>query len=138
VELAKSCDYAIRGLLFLAQRPNPFEPVILREIAERAQAPEAFMSKVFQSLRASNLVHSHRGKVRGYSLARSAREISLYDVVVAVEGPAAIRTIPPGAALPTTEASFRCVWAELEEQVAATMKRTTLRSILSRTQEGRA
>jgi Rrf2 family protein len=138
VELAKSCDYAIRGLLFLAQRDNPFEPVLLRDIARRTQAPEAFLSKVFQALRASNLVQSHRGRRRGYSLARPAAEISLYDVIVATEGPATVRSIAPESLGQRAEDPFRRVWEQLEREVMKSLKRTTLRTILDQGTEGRA
>ncbi len=138
MEIAKSCDYAIRGLLYLAQQPNPFEPVLLREIAARANAPEAFMSKVFQSLRASNLVVSHRGKRRGYSLAKQPSAISLYDIIVAVEGPSKVRSTLPSRHGSDLLASFHTVWAEIEEKVIEEMKATTLWTILERRQNGRA
>jgi Rrf2 family protein len=130
MELAKSCDYAIRGLLHLAQRPNPLEPVLLREIAASANAPEAFLSKVFQSLRASGLVRSHRGRRRGYALARAPQEISLYDIVLAMEGPAALRSLHGEAMAPGGHSAFQSVWDQIEDQVAQTMKSTTLLTLL--------
>ena len=135
MDLAKSCDYAVRGLLYLAQQDDPFEPVLLREIARRADAPEPYLSKVFQGLRASNLVRSHRGRRRGYSLARSPRKISLYDVILALEGPAALRSIPEGSDVDPEEEPFRWVWGRIEEQFVDTMRQTTLRSILQQTGE---
>ena len=138
MELAKSCEYAIRGLLFFAQRSNPFEPVLLRDIAARANAPEAFLSKVFQALRASNLVRSHRGKIRGYSLARPPDEISLHDIIVATQGPAAVRSFHAGTPARRVKDPFRKVWKQIEEDIEDTLKHTTLRSILLQDIEGRA
>lgn len=138
MELAKSCDYAIRGLLYLAERPNPFQPVLLRDIASSASAPEAFMSKVFQSLRASNVVRSHRGRERGYSLARPPDEISLYDVIVAMKGPAALNSIhhPPGGG--DGRDAFRRAWKRIEEQFAVALRSSTLETMLQSAAEGRA
>ena len=138
MDLAKSCDYAVRGLLLLAQQDDPFEPVLLRDIAARSDAPEAYLSKVFQSLRASNLVRSHRGRKRGYSLARPAKRISLYDVIFALEGPAALRSVPRGADLDASEDPLRWVWSQIEDQFVRTVKGTTLRSILDQADQGRA
>jgi len=138
VDIAKSCDYAIRGLLYLAQRPDPFEPVLLRDIAPHAKAPVAYLSKVFQTLRASNLVRSHRGRERGYSLARAPQEVSLYDVIVALEGPASLRSIPPLSRHAAESDTFRRVWAELEEKVIETMKGTTLWTMLTNQPVGRS
>lgn len=136
--LAKSCDYAVRGLLLLAQQEDPFEPVLLRDIAARSGAPEAYLSKVFQSLRASNLVRSHRGRKRGYSLARRPKGISLYDVILALEGPAALHSVPRGADLDASEDPLQWVWSEIEDQFVRIVKGTTLRSILDQADQGRA
>ncbi len=59
VDLATSCDYAVRGLLCLAQRDDPFEPVLLRVISPRADAPEADLPKIFHGLPACNVGLSH-------------------------------------------------------------------------------
>jgi len=138
VDIAKSCDYAIRGLLLLAQRANPYEPVLLRDIAKQAGAPEAFLSKIFQNLRASSLVRSHRGAKRGYALARPPADISLYDIVVATEGVAALRSAPSNGPAVKGGDAFQRVWAEIEDVVAQSMKRTTLHSMLENNPEGLA
>jgi Rrf2 family protein len=138
LELAKSCDYAIRGLLYLAERTNPFQPVLLRDIAERANAPEAFMSKVFQSLRASNVVRSHRGRERGYALARSPEEISLYDIIVAMKGPAALQSRRPAGPRRYGEDVFQRAWTQIEEQLVVALKNNTLQTMLLGGAEGRA
>ena len=138
MDLAKSCDYAIRGLLYLAQRPDPFQPVLLRDIAPHAKAPAAYLSKVFQTLRASNLVRSHRGRERGYSLARAPQAVSLYDVIIALEGPAALRSLPPLARQAEDGDAFRRVWGEIEEKIVETMRNTTLWTILTQQPAGRA
>jgi Rrf2 family protein len=129
VELARSCHYAVRGLVFLAGREHPEEPVLLRDIAAAIDAPEAFLSKIFQSLRASGIVRSHRGTARGYGLAREPAEISLYDVIVATEGPATLHT----GELVAREAGgpFATVWSEVEELVASRLRSTTMQDLVS-------
>ena len=108
----------------MARREAPTEPVLLRDIAKAIDAPEAFLSKIFQSLRAAGLVLSHRGTSRGYGLALDASEISIYDVIVAAEGSAALHTsrvVAQQAGMP-----FAQVWQEVEELVADKLHSTTI------------
>ena len=129
MEIAKSCHYAVRGLVYLTRRPHPEAPVMLRDIAEAIQAPEAFLSKIFQMLRVSGIVRSHRGTIRGYGLARPPAEVSLYDVVVATAGSATVQT----GALVKREmgAPFASFWTEIEELLANKLRSTTIQDLSS-------
>lgn len=127
MELARSCHYAVRGLVFLAGREHPEEPVLLRDIAGAIEAPEAFLSKIFQSLRASGIVRSHRGTSRGYGLARDAMEISLYDVIVATEGPASLHMGELVA--DDLGGPFASVWVQVEKLVEDRLRSTTIHDL---------
>jgi Rrf2 family protein len=130
MELAKSCRYAVQGLAYLAGRKRLDEPVMLRDIAAAIEAPEAFLSKIFQSLRASDIVRSHRGLSRGYTLARDPSEITLYEIIVATEGPAALHT--PGETAGEGGAAFGGVWREVEGLVANRLRSVTLKSLTAK------
>ena len=108
--------------------------MLLREIAAAIEAPEAFLSKIFQTLRASGIVRSHRGTSRGYGLARDAKEISLYDIVLATEGSATLHT----SALMAEEApgAFSTVWRDVEELIADKLRKTMIGDLVSRPMEG--
>ena len=124
MDLARSCHYAVRGLVFLAGREDPTEPVVLRDIAAAIDAPEAFLSKIFQNLRAAGIVRSHRGTSRGYGLAQGASDVSIYDVILATEGPAALHTsrvVAEEGGEPFAE-----VWREVEDLVASRLRSTTI------------
>jgi Rrf2 family protein len=129
VELARSCHYAVRGLVYLGERARQGEPVLLRDIASAIDAPEAFLSKIFQSLRAAGIVRSHRGTSRGYALARDPAQISLYDVIAATEGPAKLHA----SQIVAEEAGgpFGKVWGEVEELVASRLRSTTIHDLIS-------
>ena len=122
--LARGSHYAVRGLVYLARREEPSEPVLLRDIAEAIGAPEAFLSKIFQSLRAAGIVRSFRGTTRGYGLARDPAAVSLYDVIMAAEGHATLHTSSPVAE--EGGAAFARVWQEVEDVVAARLRSTTV------------
>ena len=124
MELAKGSCYAIRGLVFLAQRDGCPVPVMLREIAEATGAPKASLAKVFHTLRSAKIVRLHRGHARGYSLAHDPADISAYDIVVATNGRARLHT----GQLVATEAGspFGRIWEEVEELVADRLRAVTL------------
>jgi Rrf2 family transcriptional regulator, iron-sulfur cluster assembly transcription factor len=84
--LTKKGEYAIRGIVYLAQQaPGP--SVLMDEIAAATQAPPQFLAKIFQSFVKAGIVHSFRGAGGGFSLGRPAAQISLREVVEAVVGP---------------------------------------------------
>ena len=60
--------------------------MILRDIADARDVPQKFLAKIFHKLVRGRIVVSSRGAVRGYSLARSANEIRMKDILLATEG----------------------------------------------------
>lgn len=70
----------------LARQPEG-RIMLLDEIAKAGHLPPRFLSQIFQKLRRHNVVASHRGAIRGYSLARPAARITLREIFEAIEGP---------------------------------------------------
>lgn len=85
MQLTRESEHAIRGLDFLATLPRHHH-ITLSEIAEARDLPPSFLAKTFQKLARHGLVESARGRGNGYALARPPGEISVLDVIVAVEG----------------------------------------------------
>jgi Rrf2 family protein len=83
---AKS-DYALRGLLELMLAED--EVVSGEDIAAAQGIPVRFLGNILIDLRKAGIVTSHRGAQGGYSLARPPREITVADVIRAVDGPLA-------------------------------------------------
>jgi Rrf2 family protein len=81
--ISKTSEYALRSMVFLAE--NPASPSPLQTIAATTQVPPGYLSKVLQQLVRAGLLHSQRGLGGGFSLARSAAELSVYEVVQAVD-----------------------------------------------------
>src|SRR5215216_479914 len=78
-------EYGVRVLVHLARR-NGDEPIPLASIAEAEGLPLAYLEHLVQRLRRADLVESRRGAHGGYSLARPAAEITMAEVVQALEG----------------------------------------------------
>ncbi len=85
VIFSKSCEYALQASLYLAQQPEG-ELVLLRDVSERLGIPYHFLSKILQTLAKGEILISSKGANGGFALARPTKEISLIDVVRAVDG----------------------------------------------------
>jgi Rrf2 family iron-sulfur cluster assembly transcriptional regulator len=79
-------DYASRALLSLALHDES-EPTSVRDLAERTGLPQPYLEQILLTLKGAGLVRSKRGVGGGYVLAREATEITLAEIVSAVDGP---------------------------------------------------
>ncbi len=87
IRMSKLTDYAILILAHLARSPGT---LTAHELAERSRVPLPTVSKLAKELSKAGLVISHRGRNGGYGLARPAEQISVAEVVEALEGPIAL------------------------------------------------
>ena len=91
MDLTKRGDYAVRAVLALARAPGG-RLLSVRRIAEEMAIPVRFLPQVMGDLAAAGLVEATTGRAGGYRLARPAAEVTLLDVVEAVEGDSRRRT----------------------------------------------
>jgi Rrf2 family protein len=89
LRLSKKADYALMAMKHLALRPDRGS-ASAREIAEHYDIPIELMAKVLQRLARRGLLVSQQGTRGGYLLARPATEMSVADVIQAVDGPLAV------------------------------------------------
>lgn len=94
MQLTRQADYAMRAVLYLAASPL----ASIQEIALAQHLPQVFLAKIIQKLAKADIVTTHRGVGGGISLARAPEQISLLDVIEAVEGPVLLNRcfIEPG------------------------------------------
>ncbi len=92
--LTQRSRYAMRAMLFLAEaQRTPADgtgPIPMTRIAAEANVPRKFLELILADLREAGLVHSHRGKLGGYRLARPRHLVSLGEVIRVIEGPLAL------------------------------------------------
>lgn len=79
-------DYATRALLSMALQGNS-DPQSVKDIAERTGLPQPYLEQILLAVKGAGIVRSKRGVGGGYVLARDASEISLADIIAAVDGP---------------------------------------------------
>ena len=89
MKLTQATDYAFRAVLYLSKLPGE-KVVEARVIAEHEQIPIRFMLRILLMLVRAGIVNSFRGVGGGYALAKTPRQITLLDVVEAIEGPICI------------------------------------------------
>jgi Rrf2 family protein len=97
MRVSSQVRYAICGVFDLAYNGQG-EPLQVRVIGQRQRIPIRYLEQIFQRLRRGGLVEARRGPGGGYRLARSPAEITLRDVVEAMEGPIAAERAGAAAA----------------------------------------
>src|SRR5579862_1842925 len=86
MKLSTKSRYGVRAVFDIAYH-NSGRPTQARDIARRQDVPLRYLEQIFQELRRANLVEAKRGPRGGYFLARAPEQITLGDVVRAVQGP---------------------------------------------------
>src|SRR5437588_7469747 len=87
MKLTRASSYALHAVVFMAAQKQPNKPVASHNIAKARGIPERFLLKVLKPLVSARLLMSIKGPNGGYRLARAANEITLLEVVEAVDGP---------------------------------------------------
>ena len=90
--ISQTAEYALRAIVALAQ--NPETPLTTVEIARLTKVPESYLSKVLHALAKGGIVHSKRGLHGGYALSLPVDEISLLNVINAVDPIKQIESCP--------------------------------------------
>ena len=133
MRVSAKVDYAVRAAIELAAA-EPGRPIKGERIAQAQGVPLKFLENILAELRHAGLVRSQRGVEGGYWLARPAEEISVADVIRAVEGPIAnVRGVGPheveyvGSAEP-----LRDVWIALRASLRSVLEEVTLADLARR------
>jgi Rrf2 family transcriptional regulator, cysteine metabolism repressor len=134
-------EYGIRVMVELA-RHDGGEPLPLAEVAEHGGLPLAYLEHLVARLRKAGLVSSRRGSRGGYMLARPAREITMAEVVEALEGSIApiecISEASDGSIVCSREAAAgdggacptKLLWTRVRFSIVSTLRETTLAELL--------
>jgi Rrf2 family protein len=132
-------EYGVRVMVELARRAGE-EPIPLAEIAAHDGLPLAYLEHLVARLRKAGLVDSRRGSHGGYLLARAPGEITMAEVVEALEGSIApiecISEAADGSIVCAREASrehvcpTKLLWTRVRFSIVSTLQETTLADLL--------
>jgi Rrf2 family protein len=132
VRISAKAEYAVRAAVELAAAPNE-KPVKAERIATAQEIPLNFLENILGELRHAGIVRSHRGAEGGYRLSKPADEVTIADVIRAVEGPlASIRGGPPeNVAYAGAATALPRVWIAVRANLRAVLERVTVADVAS-------
>jgi Rrf2 family protein len=132
VRISAKVDYALRAMIELAAAAP--DQIKGERLAAAQAIPQKFLENILADLRNSGLVASQRGADGGYRLARDPAEITVADVIRAVEGPiASVRGVRPDTiAYEGNAVPLRDVWIELRSAMRGVLEQTTLSDLVER------
>jgi Rrf2 family iron-sulfur cluster assembly transcriptional regulator len=141
VRVSTRGDYASRALLSLALRDSNGAPTSVRDLAERTGLPQPYLEQILLSLKGVGLVRSKRGVGGGYVLARSAENITLAEIVAAVDGPIAAGDFgephQDGACDHEGQCVLLGVWADVGNHMREHLSSFTLADMVNQARGGR-
>ena len=131
MRVSAKVDYALRAMLELAAAGGLVKG---EQLATAQGIPQKFLESILIDLRHAELVTSRRGVDGGYALGRPAGEITLADVIRAVEGPiATVRGVrPDDVRYDGVARALGAVWIDLRAAMRGVLDETTLADIVSR------
>jgi len=129
---AKS-DYALRALIELASREDG-SPVSAEELGRLQEIPHGFLQAILADLRRAGVVISQRGQSGGWRMARDAAEVSVADVIRAVDGPlVSVYGLRPEAVSYNESAQIlQHVWIAARSSLRDVFEEVTIRALADR------
>ncbi|NEQ25202.1 MAG: Rrf2 family transcriptional regulator [Microcoleus sp. SIO2G3] len=127
MELSAKVEYALLALLELASHPIKESPHKVSEIAARQGIPERYLEQVLMSLRRGGIVQSLRGAKGGYVLARESWKITLFDIVLSIEGEVNAKENQSDQTL--EKSILQDIWREAHTASAAILQQYTLQDL---------
>lgn len=125
--LSKSCVYGLRAALYLASQNNG-EYVPIRQMSDKLDISFHFLTKILQELSAAGLMESYKGPNGGVRLTKAGTEISLIEIVIAIDGPDLLTECALG--LPGCGVEKPCplhdTWAKTRDSIREMLEGTTL------------
>ena len=101
------------------------------EIARKMHSPKSFLAKILQKLARADIVKSYRGVKGGFQLARKPREITLLDVIEAIQGPVVMNicALDKKMCRLSNTCTIHPVWVDVRKQVEKMLTKKTFASL---------
>lgn len=131
MQITRQADYAVRAVLHLARAGNT-ERSATSSIAKEQRIPPSFLAKIISQLSIAGLLHTSRGARGGVTLAREPKEITLLEVVEAIDGPIQLNECVANDGVCTFEDNcpIRSVWCNAQDELVGRLKTTNFADLL--------
>jgi Rrf2 family protein len=128
--ITRTGEYGLRGLLFLAKQPAG-RLFLVSEVSKAQRIPETYLAKIFQRLSKTGLLKSTRGLNGGFNLGKPAKEITMKQVIEALEGPIALNRclLRQGECDEEKGCPLHEVFEEAQEKFLEVLDRTTIEDL---------
>ena len=130
MQITRQADYAVRAVYHLTKLGTESRAAT-SQIAEDQNIPPSFLAKIISQLSVAGLLHTSRGARGGVSLARSPEEISLLDVVEAIDGPILLNecVADAGGCTFSKDCPMRPIWCEVQQNLVQRLQSTNFSEI---------
>jgi Rrf2 family protein len=131
MQITRQADYAVRAVLYLAQLGSD-QRAATSQIAQEKQIPPSFLAKIVSQLSVAGLLQTSRGARGGVSLARAPQDISILEVVEAIDGPILLNecVASSGVCVFGDSCAMRPLWCDAQAELVGRLKSTTLDKFL--------
>src|SRR5512141_3153048 len=132
MQITRQADYAIRAVSYLAKL-GPNQRAATSIVAEEMKIPPSFLAKIISQLSIAGLLHTSRGARGGVTLAREPKEITLLEVVEAIDGPIQLNECvgDNSACVFDHECPLRDVWCDAQDELVTRLRGTSFETLMS-------
>ena len=132
MQITRQADYAVRAVYYLTKLGSD-NRAATSQIAEEQHIPPSFLAKIISQLSVAGLLHTSRGARGGVSLARDPQEISLLDVVEAIDGPILLNecVADAGSCTFSSDCPMQPIWCDAQKDLVGRLKNTNFAKIAS-------
>ena len=132
MQITRQADYAVRAVLYLSELGDD-RRAATSQIAEKQKIPPSFLAKIVSQLSVAGLLQTSRGARGGVSLAREPKDISLLEVVEAIDGPILLNECVSHAGICVfgDTCSIRPVWCDAQSELVTRLEGTTFDSLVN-------
>ena len=119
---SRRCEYALQAVLYLALKPE-YERTSIKELTKHIKMPSPFLAKILQDLTHKGLLVSFKGPRGGFMLGKPASEITLFNIVEAIDGTAFMNSCVLGfkECSSTTPCSMHPEWGGIRDRIYSTL-----------------
>jgi Rrf2 family protein len=133
MQITRQADYAVRAILHLAQMKEG-DRTATSTVAKEQRIPPSFLAKIISQLSIAGLLHTSRGARGGVMLARDPKDITLLEVVEAIDGPIQLNECVTEGGICSFEDNcpIRSVWCEAQDELVARLRQTDFAQLLAK------
>lgn len=131
MQITRQADYAVRAVLYLAKLGSN-QRAATSQVAEEQKIPPSFLAKIISQLSIAGLLHTSRGARGGVMLAHDPKDITLLDVIEAIDGPIQLNECvgDSGACAFDDKCPFQPIWCDAQKELVERLKSTNFADIV--------